>query len=44
MTEVIEISKEGYAWMWFIIGLFSGLLLCPLFMWLGKQIKEVLEK
>jgi hypothetical protein len=44
MTEIIEISLEGYAALWFIIGLFVGFSLCPLFMWLGKQIKEVLEK
>jgi hypothetical protein len=44
MTEIIEIGTETYAAMWFFIGLFVGILLCPLFMWLIKQLKEVLEK
>jgi hypothetical protein len=45
MTEIIEISTDTtYATMWFFIGLFVGLLLCPLFIWLAKQVKEALEK
>jgi hypothetical protein len=44
MTEVIEISREGYAAMWFFLGLFTGFLLCPFFMWLVKMLKEALEK
>jgi hypothetical protein len=44
MTEVIEIGKEEYAALWFFLGLLFGLVVCPFFMWLGKQLKEVLEK
>jgi hypothetical protein len=44
MTEVIEISGKSFGAMWFFIGLLTGFLLCPFFMWLAKMVKEVLEK
>jgi hypothetical protein len=44
MTEVIEISREGYAAMWFFLGLLTGFLLCPFFTWLGKMLKDIFEK
>jgi hypothetical protein len=44
MTEAIEISIGNYAAMCFFLGLLTGFLLCPFFMWFVKQIKEVLEK
>jgi cytochrome b subunit of formate dehydrogenase len=44
MTEVIEISRGSYVAMCFFIGLLTGFLLCPFFMWLAKMLKEVLEK
>jgi hypothetical protein len=44
MTEVIEISRESYVAMCFLLGCFTGFLLCPFFKWLVKMVKEVLEK
>jgi len=44
MTEVITISCESYALSFFLIGLFVGCTIMPFLMWLGKQVKEVLEK
>ena len=43
MTEVIEISRESYAVMWFLIGLLSGFLFMPFILWLVKLVKEVVE-
>ena len=44
MTEVIEITRESYALLFFLLGLFVGCFIMPFFMWLGKQLKEALEK
>jgi uncharacterized membrane protein YciS (DUF1049 family) len=43
MTEVIEISRSSFVAMWFILGLLAGFLLCPFFMWIGKQLKEAFK-
>jgi len=42
MNEVIEITMEGFAVMWFLIGLLSGFLFMPLIMWLAKLVKEAM--
>jgi len=44
MTDVIEVSRESYIFMLLLIGILIGLILCPFFMWLGKQIKKALEE
>lgn len=42
MNEVIEITMEGFAVMWFLIGLLSGFLFMPFIMWLAKLVKEAM--